>query len=70
MTIYVLNWDDDLTSWQLMIWHHDSNFSLQDWASAKWWEETKWNEKESKMKIEMKWELMWMHFNVMKHRWN
>ncbi len=53
-----------------MIWHHDSSFSLQDWASAKWWEETKWNEKELKMKIEMRWELMWMHINVMKHRWN
>ncbi len=24
-----------------MIWHHDSNFSLQDWVFAKWWKETK-----------------------------
>ncbi len=38
-----------------MIWHHDSNFSLQDWAFA---EETRWNEKESKMKTETKQELM------------
>ncbi len=37
-----------------MIWHHDSSFSLQDWTSAKWWEETRWNEKELKIKIEMK----------------
>ncbi len=55
-----------------MIWHHDSNFFLQDWVSAKRWEKTRWNEKELKMKIEMKQELIWMHFNVMKHRqdWN
>ncbi len=54
----------------MMIWHHDNNFSLQDWASAKQWKETRWNKKESKIKIEMKQELMWMHFNVMKHRWD
>ncbi len=53
-----------------MIWHHDSNFSLQDWAFAKQWEETRWNEKEPKIKTEMRWKLMWMHFNVMKHRWD
>ncbi len=53
-----------------MIWHHDSNFSLQDWASARQQEETRWNEKELKMKTETRQELMWMHFNVMKHRWN
>ncbi len=53
-----------------MIWHHDSSFSLQDWVFAKQWEEIKWNEKELKIKIEMKQELMWMHFNMMKHRWN
>ncbi len=41
-----------------MIWHHDSNFSLQDWTSAKQWKETKWNEKELKTKTEIKWELM------------
>ncbi len=41
-----------------MIWHYDSNFSLQDWAFAKWWKKTRWNEKELKMKIEMKQELM------------
>ncbi len=41
-----------------MIWHHNSNFSLQDWASARQWEETRWNEKELKTKIEMKQELM------------
>ena len=33
-----------------MIWHHNSSFSLQDWASARWQEETKWDEKELKMK--------------------
>ncbi len=53
-----------------MIWHHDSNFFLQDWASAKQWKETRWNEKESKMKSRIKQELIWTHFNVMKHRWN
>ncbi len=37
-----------------MIWHHDSNFSFQDQASVKWWEETRWNEKELKMKIKIK----------------
>ncbi len=42
-----------------MIWHHDSNFSLQDWASARQWEETRWDEKELKMKTEMRQELMW-----------
>ena len=41
-----------------MIWHHDSDFSLQDWASARWWEETRWNEKELKMKTETRQELM------------
>ncbi len=41
-----------------MIWHHNSNFSLQDWASAKQQEKTRWNKKELKTKIEMKWELM------------
>ncbi len=41
-----------------MIWHHDSSFSLQDWASARWWEETRWNEKELKIKIEMRQDLM------------
>ncbi len=51
-----------------MIWHHDSNFSLQDWASAKQWEETRQDKKELKIKIKMKQELMWMHFTVMKHR--
>ena len=51
-----------------MIWHYDSSFSLQDWASARQWEETKWNEKELKTKIETRQELMWMYFNVMKHR--
>ena len=53
-----------------MIWHHDSSFSLQDWASARWWKETRWNKKESKIKTEMRQELMRTHFNVMKHRWN
>ncbi len=41
-----------------MIWHHDSNFSFQDWASTRQWEETRWNEKELKTKTEMRWELM------------
>ncbi len=53
-----------------MIWHHDSNSFLQDWAFAKHQEKIRWNEKELKMKIEMRQELMWMHFNVMKHRWS
>ena len=53
-----------------MIWHHDSNSSLQDWAFARWLEDTRWNEKESKTKTETKQKLMWTHFNVMKHRWN
>ncbi len=51
-----------------MIWHHNSNSSLQDWASARWWEETRWNKKELKTKIKMRQELIWMHFNVMKHQ--
>ncbi len=41
-----------------MIWHHDSNFSLQDWASARQREEIRWNEKELKIKIETRWKLM------------
>ncbi len=53
-----------------MIWHHDSNFSLQDWTSAKQWKETRWNEKKLKIKTEMKQELIWTHFNVMKYRWD
>ena len=55
---------------RLMTWHHDSNFSLQDWASARWWEKTRQDEKELKTKTETRQELMWTHFNVMKHRWN
>ncbi len=53
-----------------MIWHHDSSSSFQDWASARRREETRWDEKELKMKTEMRQELMKMHFNVMKHRWD
>ncbi len=41
-----------------MIWHHDSSFFLQDWAFAKQQEKTRWNEKELKMKTEMKEKLM------------
>ncbi len=41
-----------------MIWNHDNNFSLQDWAFAKQWKETRWNKKKLKTKIETRWELM------------
>ncbi len=37
-----------------MIWYYDSNSFLQDWASAKQWEETRQDEKELKMKIKIK----------------